>query len=65
MKKQRKHTGRGSHYRALAEGYAALNAPNRDGIFQRTADYFDDNDAPLDLVVDADKVKEVGRKDDD
>jgi hypothetical protein len=42
-----------------------LNAPNRARIFQGTADYFDDNDPPLDLVLDAYKVRKEGRKDDD
>jgi hypothetical protein len=50
MPKRRKSTQRGSHYRALAEGYQALN-PSVAGSFQSAAEYYDHSDPPLEMAA--------------
>jgi len=55
--KKRRQTRRRLRYRALAEGYALLNSPTA-GTFHRAADHYDNNDPPLDLAPNVDKVTE-------
>ena len=45
MSKSRKRTRRGTHYRAVAEGYAMLKSPLA-GSFYRAAEHYDQTDPP-------------------
>jgi hypothetical protein len=51
MTKRRKRTERGSHYRALAEGYKVLNPTVADS-FELAAEHYDQSDPPLELAAD-------------
>jgi len=51
MKKPRKRTRRGDHYRMLAEGYSILN-PSLAESFRNAAEHYDNTDPPLDTEAD-------------
>jgi hypothetical protein len=56
MKKPGKRTRRGLHYRALAEGYKAMNFPLAASL-DAAAEHYDHTDLPLDPVVDPHETK--------
>ena len=60
MTKRRKRTFRGSHYRALAEGYKILN-PTVAESFQLAAEHYDHYDPALDVPPDDNKASEGER----
>ena len=58
MKKLRKHSRRGAHYRALAEGYSMLN-PSVAESFRHAADYYDNTDPPFETEVEDDELRKT------
>ena len=58
MQKPRKHTRRGAHYRALAEGYSILN-PSIAESFRHAADHYDNTDPPLGTEAKVDEPRKA------